>query len=314
MRRWVVIGFIGLCAALGLSACSSAPTTVGETPVATSSASEPVITTTPPIAAPTPTKIKTAAPASAAPPVDLRADSAAAVAALIAGAPAGGVSVAALNLGTGATYSAGAASGMWTASAYKLFVLETLLLKRQASGGLTASQRQMATAMIEQSDNEDGYDLFEAAGGRAALVAAARAFGMTHTVPGDTDPTFTTTSGADYLILLRNLVQTGGPLTAASQAYVLSLMRNVESDQRWGVGIVADAGTTFANKNGWLSIDNDNGPGEDDGGLWAVTSVGVVSVAGQTLLLAVFTQHQKSMATGVNLVQSLTKAMAPIVS
>ena len=42
-------------------------------------------------------------------------------------------------------------------------------------------------------------------------------------------------------------------------------MRNVEADQRWGVGVAADPGTDFANKNGWLNIDDDNG-------LWAVTA------------------------------------------
>ena len=105
-----------------------------------------------------------------------------------------------------------------------------------------------------------------------------------------------------------------GPLTAASQSYALGLMEHVEADQRWGVGVVADAGTTFANKNGWLSIDNSNGPGETDNGLWAVTSVGVVTVKGQPVLLAVFTQHQKSMAAGVSLVQSLAQAVVPAVA
>ena len=44
-------------------------------------------------------------------------------------------------------------------------------------------------------------------------------------------------------------------------------MRNVEADQRWGVGAAADKGSRFANKNGWLSIDDSNGPGETDDGL-----------------------------------------------
>jgi beta-lactamase class A len=250
---------------------------------------------------------------AAATPVDERAQAVAASNAAVAGQPAGSVSVAALNVASGATYAAGSASGMWTASAYKLLVLETLLVKVQARG-LTSAQQQLAEAMIEQSDNEAGYELFLQAGGRSALVATAASFGMAHTVPGRTDPTFTTTSGADYLVLLRNLVRTDGPLTAASRAYVIGLMSDVDSDQRWGVGVVADPGTTFANKNGWLAIDNENGPGEDDDGRWAVTSVGIVTVGGESLLMAVFTQHQSSMATGVALVQSLAKTLAPTVA
>src|SRR4029079_14518683 len=117
---------------------------------------------------------------------------------------------------------------------------------------------------------------------------------MPHTVIGASDPTFPTTSGADGLKLLECLVRRG-PLDARSRAFALNLMRSVEADQRWGAGVVADKGTRFANKNGWLSVGDDNGPGEDDGGLWAVNSVGVVQVHHQMLLVSVFTRHNQSM-------------------
>jgi beta-lactamase class A len=242
--------------------------------------------------------------------VELKAQATAQISATIAGLPAGSVSVAALNTTTGATFSAGMSSGMWTASAYKLFVLETLLLRDQQAGTtLSSSQLTQATRMIENSDNAAGYSLFLAAGGNSGLAAAAKQFGMTHTVPGRTDPTFTTTSAADYLQLLKNLV-TSGPLNASSQSLTLRLMRAVEADQRWGVGVVADPGTTFANKNGWLSIDNTNGAGETDNGLWVVTSVGIVTVQGQQLLMCVFTEHRPSMQNGVTLTQTLAPAVA----
>jgi hypothetical protein len=145
------------------------------------------------------------------------------------------------------------------------------------------------------------------------LLAAINTFGMTHTVPGDSDPTFTTTSAGDYQILLRNLV-TAGPLDATSRALALRLMTNVNTSQRWGVGAVADVGTHFANKNGWLAVDNSNGPGEDDNGRWIVSSVGIVTVHGQQVLLSVFTQHQRSFDDGVAFVESLSKAAAPAVA
>ncbi len=303
----------GVCAvvlsAVTLSACSSGgPPSPARTPSSTSSspAELPATSSAPPPAA-----------ASATPtpnPSQLTAQAIAQSQALVANQPAGSYSVAAVNTQTGASYSEGATSGMWTASAYKLLVLETLLLQRQGSGGLTSSQQRLAVPMIEQSNNEDGYDLFEAAGENSGLAAAVAKFGMTNTTIGRTDPTFTTTSASDYLALLRNLVAADSPLNAASRAYALGLMQHVEADQRWGVGVVADAGTTFANKNGWLSIDNSNGKGETDNGLWAVTSVGVVTVKGQQLLIAVFTQHQKSMAAGVSLVQALAQAVTPTVA
>jgi beta-lactamase class A len=300
---------LGLATALVLTSCSNGlPTTV-----AVKKSGAPTVAASTSSSAPSSSAVATPSTTAHQPAQDAAAAAASATA-LVAGQAAGSVSVAAMNVATGATFSAGATSGMWTASAYKLLVLETLLLQRQASGGLSASQQRLAVPMIEQSDNADGYSLFEAAGGRSGLAAAVTSFGMTNTVIGRTDPTFTTTSGSDYLVLLRNLVAANSPLNAASRAYALSLMTNVEADQRWGVGAAADAGTTFANKNGWLSIDNSNGTGEDDNGLWAVTSVGVVTVLGQQLLLAVFTQHQSSMAAGVNLIQTLAKAAAPAVT
>jgi beta-lactamase class A len=291
---------------LGLSPVGAGASAASASPPAASSAAS--------SAHPSPTTTAshpaTASPTSA---TQIRAQASARIAALAAAEPAGSISVAAVNTVTGASYSAGATSGMWTASTYKLFVLETLLLQAQQSGTpLSDAVADQATTMIENSDNEAGYDLFLAAGGNAGLSAAAATFGMTHTVPGATDPTFTTTSAPDYLKLLKNLVS-AGPLDAASRSYALGLMRNVEADQRWGVGVVADPGTDFANKNGWLSVDDTNGPGEDDNGLWIVSSVGVVSIHGQPVLMAVFSEHQPSMAAGVTLVQQLAQAVAPTV-
>ena len=93
----------------------------------------------------------------------------------------------------------------------------------------------------------------------------------------------------DCITLLKNLVKPGR-LSASARSYALNLMEQVEADQRWGVGVDADAGTDFANKNGWLSIDNNNGPGENDNGLWAVNSVGVIRINGQQVLMAVMTK------------------------
>jgi hypothetical protein len=243
-------------------------------------------------------------------PAQRKARALATVRTLAAHEPSGAISVAVVNTRSGARFTAGAKGGMWTASAYKLLVLETLLL--QNGGPLYGYQASEAVPMIENSDNAAGYSLFLAAGGNGGLDGALERFGMTHTVPGASDPTFTRTSAADYLRLVRNLVGPG-PLTPSAQAYAKNLMRNVEADQRWGVGVVADKGSVFYNKNGWLSIDDSNGPGETDDGRWAVTSIGIVKVHGQQLLMAVFTQHQPDMGAGVKLVEKLAKAIAPAV-
>lgn len=229
------------------------------------------------------------------------------------GLPAGAVSLAVRDQRTGDTYAFGARRGMWTASVYKLLVLETLLIQRQDSGGWFSSYELAdITAMMEQSDNAAGYRMYLDAGGSSALAAAARRLGMRHTRIGLTDPTFTTTSGRDGLDMLSCLVQPG-LLTTRSRRFALSLMRSVEADQRWGAGVVADPGTTVANKNGWLSVDDTNGPGEDDDGLWVVSSVGVVRVHGDVLLLSIFTRHNPDLDSGIRLVEKLARAAAPAV-
>jgi hypothetical protein len=275
---------------------------------ACSSAGDPAPVTTTTI-----TRAPTSAPApstsSSRPPTaaQLRAQATARIATLLAHEPNDAASYAALDTKTGAGFSGGTTSGMWTASAYKLFLLETLLLRGSSYNDSDA------TAAIENSDNAAGYRLFLDAGTQSGMAGAFQSFGMTHTTPGASDPTFTTTGAPDCITLLKNLVDSG-PFSKSQRDYVLGLMRNVESDQRWGVGAAADKGTDFANKNGWLSIDNDNEPGETDNGLWAVTSLGVLTVGGDQVLMAVLTKHQPDMATGVHLVENLAKAMAPAVT
>jgi beta-lactamase class A len=282
-----------LACALVLTACSSAtdPGTVATT----------TITRSPSVPAPA-----TSAPAPPT-PAQLRAIAKARIAKLLAPEPEGAASYAAWNTKSGARFSGGQTAGMWTASAYKLFLLETLLLH-----GSSYSDSD-AVAAIENSDNAAGYRLFLDAGSQSGMASAFRSFGMTHTVPGSSDPTFTTTGAPDCMKLLHNLVSPG-VFGKGQRNYVLGLMRDVEADQRWGVGAAADKGTDFANKNGWLSIDDSNGPGETDHGLWAVTSLGVVTIGGDQVLMAVLTKHQPDMATGVHLVENLAKAMAPAVS
>ena len=227
--------------------------------------------------------------------------------------PAGSMSVAIRNETTGATVVYGARGGMWTGSVYKLLVLETLLLERQNSGSwFTSGELADITAMIEQSDNAAGYRMFLDAGGNTALAATAHRLGMNHTRIGVSDPTFTTTSGHDGLAMLSCLVKPG-LLNQHSRSFVLSLMHSVESDQRWGAGVLADPGTTFANKNGWLSVDDSNGPGETDDGLWVVSSVGIVRSHGDTLLVSIFTRHNPDLDTGIRLVQRLARIAAPAV-
>jgi beta-lactamase class A len=233
--------------------------------------------------------------------------------ALVATRPGVRASVAVLNTATGTTYSWGAGSGMWTASVYKLLVLETLLSQhRRARTPLSPYEIDAATRMIVKSSDKVGYALYLDIGGAAGLAQGLRLMGMRHTVPGRVDPTFTTTSARDCVAALRQLVSPGR-IDVASRRFALRLMQGVQADQRWGVGVVADAGTRFANKNGWLGVDDTNGAGTSDHDRWVVNSLGVVTVAGKQVLMAVLTEHNPDRDSGVELVEAMARATLPVI-
>lgn len=274
-------------------------------------------TTRPTTTSPATTSARPSPPARSTPPVPPAVVAATDrhVRTLTAQVPSGGVSVAALNTATGAWYHYGATDGMLMGSVVKLYILETLLLQHQDRGTqLSDDETATARTMIENSDNDAAEALFYAVGGRDGLVASGPRLGLTHTIPGP-KPDFkglTRTSATDCIVLLENLLRPA-PLSAYARSLVLGFMRNVEADQRWGVGVVADPGTTFANKNGWLSVEEDNPDGLGDDDRWLVNSIGIVSVHHQQVLMAVLTQHGPDFASGVQLVEALAEAIAPAV-
>jgi hypothetical protein len=230
---------------------------------------------------------------------------AAAIAPLAAGRPADSVSVAALETTTGTRVGWGAGFGMTTASVFKLLLLEGYLLQNQDWGQPPGDGAPDAlTSMIDNSDNDAADQVYAALGGQTGVASTLTRLGLPATALGPDDQWgLSTTDAADQLTALTALVSPQSPLSSASRAYALDLMSDVESDQRWGVGAAADPDTGFANKNGWLDVD-------DDGGRWVVSSVGVLQVGGHQILLAVLTQHDTDLADGIDLVESLSRSVA----
>jgi beta-lactamase class A len=214
-------------------------------------------------------------------------------------------SVAAVDLTTGHTARAGAGDSMVLASLVKLDILETLLYQRQLSGQpLTNGQQDDVERMVEHSDNGAADRLFRLIGGNSGMGGYNAVLGLHHTIL-NTDGLWglSTTSADDQLLLLRALASAGSPLTATSRRSALALMADVESDQGWGVSAAADSGSDTPVKNGWLGVD-------DDDGLWAVNSGGIVQVSGHQVLMVVLSQHQPDFSTGVNRVQRAAVKLA----
>jgi hypothetical protein len=157
--------------------------------------------------------------------------------------------------------------------------------------------------MIDHSDNAAATTLWDAIEGGPGLLAGDAVLGLHGTMPalyGDWG--LTTTTVADQLRLLADLTSARSPLSAPARSYELSLMRNVEPGQRWGVAAAADPGTRPALKNGWLPV----GPQ----GTWIINSIGVIRHAGQPLLIAVLSSGQPSESAGIRQVEAAALAAA----
>jgi len=185
-----------------------------------------------------------------------------------------------------------------TASIIKVDILATLLAQDQSAGqALTPADQQLATDMIEESDNDDAQDLWNGEGGATAVGAFDSVAGLTQTDPDAAGYWgLSTTTAADQVQLLRTVAFPNGVLTPASQAYELNLMEHVESAQSWGVSAGVVAGSTVALKNGWLPLDS---------GGWQVNSIGYIDGDGRDYVIAVLTDDDTE-SDGINFIQGLS--------
>jgi beta-lactamase class A len=214
----------------------------------------------------------------------------------------GHFAVAVDDLTTGSQDAYGGNQEFVTASIVKVDILVTLLYQAQEAGqALTPEDQDLATTMIENSDNDSASDLYYDVGGAEAIDDANRVCGLSETTAG-TDGYWglTTTTVDDQIRLLRVVFTRPSPLSSASQDYIQSLMSQVEADQQWGVTAAADPGTRFMVKNGWLPNPY----------LWEINSIGEVTHDGQRMLIAVLSDGNASEASGISLVEDVAKTAA----
>jgi beta-lactamase class A len=222
----------------------------------------------------------------------------AAVAPLIK-ADRGHVAVAVDDLTSGTEASYNGTSEFVTASIVKVDILATLLYELQKSGqSLTAHNEDLATTMIENSDNDSASALYADIGASTGLDQANQVFGLTHTTAGtDGEWGLTSTTVDDQLRLLRQIAVTPSALTPAAQDYIQHLMGDVESDQQWGVPAAADSGTAYLVKNGWLP----------NPALWSINSIGEIDYSGHQLLVTVLSADNSSEASGISAIQAVAQ-------
>ena len=104
----------------------------------------------------------------------------------------------------------------------------------------------------------------------------------------------------DELTLLKVLTSKNTVLTTANRDYVLGLMAQVVSYERWGVPAGAPTDVTVHVKNGWLPLATHG---------WRINSIGSFSGNGKNYMIVVLTDDNPTMAYGVDTVQDIAEVI-----
>ncbi|PWK47981.1 serine hydrolase [Actinoplanes xinjiangensis] len=214
----------------------------------------------------------------------------------------GDFAVAVLDRRTGQRYVYRGAVKYDTASIVKVQILACMLLKAQDAGRApTSAEMKLARPMIRLSDNNATTSLYQRIGGRTAVTRCNKRLGLTQTVVNSRWG-LTRTTAADQVVLLSELVDTRGPLSAGSRKTAFTLLNTVDKAQDWGVPVVARTGEIFTVKNGWDTR-------TADGGLWAVNTIGRITAKNGRVdvSVAVLTRRNRNMSSGVTLVERVAK-------
>jgi beta-lactamase class A len=315
VRRLTAPRPLGACAALaamlltallGCDSPNSAPQGAGHSsPASARSPAHPDPRATPGQSTP----VAAGKPRATVPPTPRLTDPLGAAAASYVASRSGTVVAAVYDVGSGQTWTLGTQRPQAEASIVKLDILETLFAQEgDGRAGLPPADQSLAQEMMEDSDNSAATSLWNAVGGPGPIQSFNTAAGLTDTAPSScvACPGFawpgwglTTTTPADQIVLLRELIRPSTLLTETQRNDALQLMEDVAPSQRWGVtgGVPQEA--TVALKDGWLPL---NSAGTD----WQINSIGWISGSGHDYLVAVLTTGNPDEQYGIDTINQLS--------
>ncbi|MEV0906225.1 serine hydrolase [Streptomyces hokutonensis] len=213
----------------------------------------------------------------------------------------GTVAVGLYDRTTNTTCTLRATSAFDSASSVKVTVLATLLWDaKKHNRYLTTRETTLATAMITKSDNDATSTLWRQLG-LTKIKGFLAAAGMTQTKPGANNYWgLTQETVTDEQKLLKLVTAKNSVLSDNSRAYILKLMNQVISSQRWGTPYGAPSGATVHVKNGWLQRSTHG---------WRVHSLGTFNGGGRDYMMSVLTQDNSTMSYGITTIQGVAKAI-----
>jgi hypothetical protein len=188
-----------------------------------------------------------------------------------------------------------------SASVVKVTVLAALLWDaKKTNRYLTTRETNLATAMITKSDNAATTTLWNQLG-LTKVKGFLAAAGMTRTVPGSGGYWgLTRINATDEQRLLSLITARNSVLSDNARAYILRLMGNVVTSQRWGTPAGAPSSVSVHVKNGWLQRATRG---------WRVHSIGAFKGAGHDYTLTVLTDGNSTMTYGVTTIQAVSKVI-----
>lgn len=181
------------------------------------------------------------------------------------------------------------------ASIIKATIVGTLLRRAQEEGrGLTTAEQNNARLAITESNNDATTTMYNSLG-NARIQAFMNAVGMTDTQTGTCWGCYRTSS-SDQVNLLQALSNDNPILTPDRKAYLLGLMAQVISSQRWGTPAGAPPSATVHVKNGWFP----------SGG--QVNSIGLFDGNGHDYMMAVVTGNSFTTEAGAARIELVARA------
>jgi hypothetical protein len=215
----------------------------------------------------------------------------------------GRLAVGVVDLKTGATASYDADLPIRGGDVVTTDILAAMLLEHQQAGTpISGREAQLAAEMIQNGSIQAATQLWSLDGGAPGLAAANAKLRLRGTIPAPGDWTWTSTTVADQLQLLADLVEPASPLRSAARDYALGLMTNGAAGQRWGVLAGASAHTPAAVNDGRLV-----------GPAWVVGSIGVIQHNGNELLVAVLSDRNPAEVPALTAVQAAVQKAVGIV-
>ncbi|MCX4974315.1 serine hydrolase [Streptomyces sp. NBC_00620] len=213
----------------------------------------------------------------------------------------GTIAVGLYDRSTKTTCSLRSSTAYDSASVVKVTVLATLLWDaKKHNRYLTQREADLAKAMITKSDNASTSTLWRQLG-LTKIKGFLTAAGMTQTKPGaDGYWGLTQITVRDEQKLLALTTAKNSVLSDNARAYILKLMGQVVSSQRWGTPAGAPAGVAVHVKNGWLSRATHG---------WRVHSVGTFKGGGHDYTITVLTHGNSTMQYGINTIQAVAKVI-----